>query len=209
MQFGRAFPRILKTVVRADPRRYGPVYLSKIDIADGFYPVWLQGMDILKLGVALPTSPGQPPLVAFPLALPMGWLESPPYFTTLTETACDLANNQLRARDERPRLTAHRLEAVAATPPPDPVAVQDKGRETQTMQPRMTGHPPVAAIDVYVDDFILMVQTRSHRDKVLRRTLHAIDDVFRPVQSQDRPTAKNQRPSKRCYKVMRVGRRKN
>ena len=189
MQFGRALPRILQTVVRADPR-YGPVYLSKIDIADGFYRVWLQATDILKLGVALPTTPGQPPLVAFPLALPMGWVESPPYFTTLTETACDLANNHLRARDERPRLTVHRLETVAATPPSDPVAAQEKGRKCQTMRPRMTGHPPVAAVDVYVDDFILMAQTQSQRDKVLRHTLHSIDEVFRPVQSQDPPHRK-------------------
>ena len=140
--------------------------------------------DILTLRVTLPTMPGQPPLVAFPLALPIGWVESPPYFTILTETACDLTNNQLRARDERPCLTVHRLEALAATPPSDPVAVQEVGRETQTMRPRMTGHPPV---DVYVDDFILMAQTRSHRDKGLRHTLHAIDDVFRPLQSQDPP----------------------
>ena len=99
MQFGRALQRVLANVVQADPR-YGPVFLSKIDIADGFYRVWLRLSDIPKLGVVLPTSPGQPlpPLIAFPLALPMGWVESPPYFTVLTETACDLANTRLRAR---------------------------------------------------------------------------------------------------------------
>jgi hypothetical protein len=36
IQFGRALQRVLTTIVHADPR-YGPVYLSKIDIADGFY----------------------------------------------------------------------------------------------------------------------------------------------------------------------------
>ena len=40
MQFGRALQRVIARVVHADPR-YGPVYLSKIDIADGFYRVWL------------------------------------------------------------------------------------------------------------------------------------------------------------------------
>ncbi len=77
MQFGRALQRVMTTIVNADPR-YGPVYLSKIDIADGFYRVWLQLSHIAKLGVALPTAPGEPHLVAFPLALPMGWVESPP-----------------------------------------------------------------------------------------------------------------------------------
>ncbi|KAI2490266.1 hypothetical protein MHU86_24316 [Fragilaria crotonensis] len=75
MQFGRALHRVLKRIVEADGR-YGPVYLAKIDIADGFYRVWLQSRDIIKLGVVLPTSPGQPPLIAFPLTLPMGWVES-------------------------------------------------------------------------------------------------------------------------------------
>lgn len=97
MQFGRALNPVMEKVVKADPR-YGPVHLAKIDIADGFlYRLWLQVADIPKLGVVLPTSPGQPTLVAFPLALPMGWIESPPFFTALTETACDLAKNQLRA----------------------------------------------------------------------------------------------------------------
>ena len=100
MQFGRALQRVMTRVVQAE-RRYGHVYLAKIDIADGFYRVWLQIADIPKLGVVLPTSPGQPALIAFPLTLPMGWVESPPYFTALTETACDLANQSLRARDER------------------------------------------------------------------------------------------------------------
>ena len=120
MQFGKASPRVLRHIVEADPR-YGEVHLAKIDIADGFYSrVWLQSRDIPKLGVILPTSPGQPPLIAFPLTLPMGWVESPPYFTALTETACDLANAHLRTRttdDARARQAPHRLEAVAMTPP--------------------------------------------------------------------------------------------
>lgn len=122
MQFGRALQRVLQTIVEADPRSW-PVHLAKIDIADGFYRVWLRTQDIPKLlGVVLPTTPGQPDIIAFPLTLPMGWVESPPYFTALTETACDLTNLRVReARDGMScaRATAHRLESVAATPPPN------------------------------------------------------------------------------------------
>ena len=64
--------RVFTTIVHADPR-YGPVHLAKIDIADGFYRMWLHLEDIVKLGVAIPTAPGCLPVVAFPLALPMGW----------------------------------------------------------------------------------------------------------------------------------------
>ena len=116
MQFGRALQRVLAKIVHADPR-FGPVHLAKIDIADGFYRVWLQWADIPKLGVALPTAPGKLALVAFPLALPMGWVESPPYFTSLTETACDLANIALCTNaSASAHSTVHRLEEVASTP---------------------------------------------------------------------------------------------
>ena len=39
-QFGKALKRILSRIVQADPT-YGPIWLSKIDIADGFYRIGL------------------------------------------------------------------------------------------------------------------------------------------------------------------------
>jgi hypothetical protein len=83
--------RILQGILHADPC-FGPIYLIKVDIADGFYRVWLNTSDIPKLGVIFPTLRDTEPLVAFPLVLPMGWTESPPYFCATTETAVDLAN---------------------------------------------------------------------------------------------------------------------
>ena len=119
MQFGRALNRVCTKVLKAVPR-YGPVHLAKIDVADGFYRVWVRLEDVPKLGVGvLPSTPGTPPLIAFPLALPMGWIESPPYFTAATETICDLANATLASPDSETLRRQHRLEAVAATPPSD------------------------------------------------------------------------------------------
>lgn len=183
MQFGRALQRVLTTIVHADPR-YGPVYLAKIDIADGFYRVWVQAADVPKLGVALPTSAGAPLLVAFPLALPMGWVESPPYFTVLTETACDRANDLLRTRTDKRLNQVHRLEAVASTPPADAEPfVAHARRLPPTIHAQ--GRAPVAKVDVYVDDFLLMAQTASQRRQVLRATLAGIDEVLRPVSPSD------------------------
>ena len=107
MQFGRALQRILQTILNANPR-YGPVFLIKVDIADGFYRVWVNSSDIPKLGVIFPTLPNSEPLVAFPLVLPMGWTESPPYFCAATETFVDLANQQ--------------VDCTYSTPPPPPPA---------------------------------------------------------------------------------------
>ena len=94
MQFGRALERIITQVVRADPK-YGPVRFIKIDLADGFYRVWVRAADVPKLGVAFPALDGEEPLIAFPLALPMGWTESPPYFCAITETIADVANQRI------------------------------------------------------------------------------------------------------------------
>jgi hypothetical protein len=65
--------------VNADPR-HGPVYLCKVDISDGFYRVELRPADIPKMCVIIPSTIDGEPLIAFPLVLPMGWKNSPPYF---------------------------------------------------------------------------------------------------------------------------------
>ena len=70
MQFGRALQRVLQKLYDSDPK-HGPVYLMKLDVADGFYRVWLRAEDAPSLGVALPPMPGQPKLVAIPTVLPM------------------------------------------------------------------------------------------------------------------------------------------
>ena len=147
--------------------------------------MWLRLDDIPELGVVFPTSPDRPPLIAFLLALPMGWVELPPYFTVLTETACDLTNAQLRDRGNDSVSTAHRLESVAATQPAAQVsAVSDisppaAGKPVSRPAPASaaTGCLPVAAVDVSVDDFLLMAQTENLRQSVLRSALESIDVV--------------------------------
>jgi hypothetical protein len=185
MQFGRALQRVISGIVRADPR-YRPVSMAKIDIADGFYRVWLQPDDIAKLGVALPTPPGC--LYTFGSLSPSsthGVDRIPPYFTALSETACNIANARLLQGD--PQLNRrHRLEAVASTPPPDVAS-----RCLPATKHRATGskvnlrRPPLASVDVYVDDFLLLAQTKSQQQRVMRAALTSIDDVFRPLHADD------------------------
>ena len=59
--------------------------------------------------------------------------------------------------------------------------------ETTAPTPRANkgGGPPLAAVDVYVDNFLLMAQTAPQRQEVLRATLQSIDDVFRPLSATD------------------------
>ena len=75
MQFGKALERILQRILAAN-RRHSPTYMLKLDLSDGFYRIRLRAEDIPTLGVAFPVGPGEEPLIALPLTLPMGWTES-------------------------------------------------------------------------------------------------------------------------------------
>ena len=109
MQFGGTLYRLLYLIRHADPK-YGPVYLAKLDLKDGFYRIHLRPEDAPSLAVVLPQYEGLPPLVAIPLVLTMGWVNSPPTFCCLTETICDLANSRMYRRHAPP----HRQESLAA-----------------------------------------------------------------------------------------------
>jgi hypothetical protein len=67
--------------------------MNKVDVADGYYRVWICSKDIPKLGIVLPnlTNSGEP-LVALPMAIPMGWVKLPPWFCAASKTIADLAN---------------------------------------------------------------------------------------------------------------------
>ncbi len=68
------------------------MYVCKLDISDGFYHIPLDVANTPLLTILLPQQPGKPPLLGIPLALPMGWVKSPPYFCAATETVADNAN---------------------------------------------------------------------------------------------------------------------
>ena len=135
--------------------------MAKIDIlSDGFYRVGLRIEDIPKLGVAIPTLPNCPRLVAFPLALPMGWVESPPYFTAFTEMACDLSNTALVLQTSTHAPPLHHLEDLANTPPPENARMPPI-RNLPRIRAKRPAVKPLAHVDVYVDDFLLAPRTNS------------------------------------------------
>jgi hypothetical protein len=197
MQFSHALECILHEILLANPS-FGPVYLIKLDISDGFYRIAVNVDDIPKLGMVYPTPPGAEPLIAFPLVLPMGWTNIPPIFSTATETVADLANMRLHQL-----LTPlpHHLDALAASiPSPPPAPPPD-----MSLLPHIKRDPslpstdrPLAYNDVFVDDFVAAAQQSPPRpidkpapidnlQRVRRILLHAIDDVFRPLEPSDPP----------------------
>lgn len=92
-------------------------------------------------------TPGTEPLVALTLAHPMGWVESPPSFPALTETACDLANAMLR--EGRVSSQVHHLEGVAyndATESVQPRILPGWLKQQATFGTR-PHQPPLGAVD--------------------------------------------------------------
>jgi hypothetical protein len=198
MQFGTALQRVVEDIVNADPQ-WGPVYLCKVDVSDGFYRVDVRKEDIPKLGVILPTMIHEEDtqLVAFPLVLPMGWKNSPPYFCAVTETIADVTNAR-NMHHESPQ--CHPLDQLANTLPP---ATEDEQPhptlvDSGTALPVPTSnHPPSRAnkahhrrplgkFDIYVDDFLGVAQGGTKRLRHLRRVLfHTLDEVLRPNDSSD------------------------
>ena len=182
MQFGRALARILEKIHTAPPQ-HGPVYLHKLDVADGFYQVRLEASGIPALGVALPPLPGGEPLVAFPLVLPMGWTESPPYFCCLTETVTDLANKALRAHWDPPR---HPFELLSSTPPQLSPDSQQKvlvapapspPHQTRSRAPATTAHRSRDQHRHVQEQLRMMLSQPTHRHRTNREPV-AYVDVF-------------------------------
>ena len=202
MQFGGTLERVLRKILTADTQ-YGPVYMLKVDLSDGFYRVQLKPEDVPGLGVALPTVDGGEPRVALPLVLPMGWTESPPQFCAATETITDLTNRFTTEHPLDPPV--HPLESAAGSPPeqlaPDnrlvitvpapeplgqPAETYHLPRELPPSRRKRRRKGPLAYTDVFVDDEIMLGQGTSHRLNRLRRVLlHANDEVFRPNDPND------------------------
>ena len=71
MQFGRALQRVLHKIRRAN-RRFGPTYMIKVDIADGFYRLFVSAPTVATLGVVFPHHPDEDPLLPSPWCYPWG-----------------------------------------------------------------------------------------------------------------------------------------
>jgi hypothetical protein len=194
MQFGRALERYIRKIVHVDPR-FGPVKMIKVDLADGFYRVWVNAPDVInKLSVAFPNLAGEEPLIAFPIALPMGWTNSPPCFCAATETIADISNERiLEWRNPKP----YRLETLAATepppamailqPPPAPLILSLPAPPTLDPLLHKARTRVLAAVDIFVDGFLGVAQGDASCLSRIRRILFtSIGDVFRPMDALDK-----------------------
>jgi hypothetical protein len=200
IQFGTALTRFLQHLERAETRR-GPIYLSKTDVADAFMRVWIALGSIPILGAILPTYPGEEAIVAFPMILPMGWVDSPSFLCAVTETIADLTNQRTSTSDLATEL--HHLDMAACTRPPTAPATPTIPTITENQPPttRSSGpvKPPMTYTDVYMDDFLMATQLPNR--KAVRSTLfECIDAVLRPLSPSDNPSRKEPISIKKLHK---------
>ncbi len=161
MQFGWCLERILCEILFANPA-HGPVQMIKLDISDGFYQIGLNIGNIPKLGVVFPMLPGDEPLIAFPLVLPMGWTNSLTIFLTATETIADIANARLSLGWLPP---SHPLDDLAASVSVPPHEAYWGSESMPPSEPYPACNPslpmvgaPATYVDVFVDDFMGLAQ---------------------------------------------------
>jgi hypothetical protein len=185
MQFGNTLQWVLQRLAYANPA-FGPPLLAKFDLSDGYYRIPLSPEAALELAVVLPPLENQPPLVGIPLCLPMGWKLSPPYFCSFTETATDLANQDLTLPAVLP---PHPLEAQSQLyGPPNIIAAQPL---TEPAPHHHLAPNPLTYVDVYMDDFIGLAQPDT-TTKTLRSLLWNIHKIFRhDPHPDDKPTRKS------------------
>ena len=197
LQFGHAFTRYLQQLHRADTR-HGPVYMSKTDVADAFMQIWIELHSIPILAALLPTSIDETPLVAFPMVLPMGWVNSPNYLCAITETICDITNDRLTSN--LLNLAPHHLSALADSPA-DLVATRFPTNDAPRIHSRGPLQRPTNFTDVYMDDFIMASQLPPRLRTATRDTLfHCIDSVLRPLAPGDIAGRKEPNSTKKLQK---------
>jgi len=107
----------------------------------------------------------------------------------VTKTACDLLANATLASNI-PLTHHHRLDFLADTPSadvPPPLDIKLHGPPP----PSTNRKPPLAATDVFVDDFIGIAQTARNRHRVHTALFDAIDSLFLPPALSDPPQRKD------------------
>ena len=94
--------------------RLGPVYIGKLDLANTY--IWICFLLKGTLSVVfliLRKKPMNDQLVCFHLSLPMGYMESAPYFCMSTYTIVDMANASMNCLH---MASPHPLESLSDVP---------------------------------------------------------------------------------------------
>lgn len=161
-ELGNVIPRLVHQIAHM-PNPEVPILFAKVDLKDGYWRMVVSAINAYHFAYVLPTiQPSDNPDIVIPDSLQMGWSESPPFFCAATETARDIAQQTF---DSKKPQQPHPMEDIMLS-------------HIQNL-PTRNIHPH-SLIEVYIDDFLAMVQAISlaYITRLTRALLHAIESVF-------------------------------
>ena len=176
-QLGHILPRLVHAIATSSEDD-GPWLFMKLDIKDGFWRMVIPEEDEFNFCYVLPQEdPTLPIQIVVPSSLQMGWKESPPYFSTATETSRDVGE----VLQAQPKLPPHPLEELTMTFNDQLWLYQIQHPSTWSMDELPDKLSKLKRLlEVYVDDFINAIQC-THPAALLHHScalLHAIHSIF-------------------------------
>ena len=169
-QLGHVLNRIIHAFAEAEED--AKIFMAKFDIKDGFWRLDCAEGEEWNFAYVMPQEEGQPVRLVVPTSLQMGWIESPPYFCTASETGRDVAEDY--AETPIGSLPEHKFESYTA------------GGSDYNELPAVSDGDLRYLVEVYVDDFInLAIATSQEQlNHMARAVLQGIHDVF-PASDDD------------------------
>ena len=176
-QIGHVLPRLIHAFAAVEEN--AKIFMAKWDIKDGFWRLDCEQGEEWNFAYVLPSSVGTDDIcLVVPTSLQMGWIESPPYFCTASETARDVAAQYaelpLGKLDDHPLLHHTTKHGDYAALPRD----------------RKPTDPPLRyLVEIYMDDFIdaAIPTCQTDLDHLASSTMTGIHDVFpaAPIPNDD------------------------
>ena len=169
-QLGHSLLRLIHAFAEAAPT--DKIFMAKWDVKDGFWRLDCQEGEEYNFAYVLPQREGEPIKLVVPTSLQMGWIESPAYFCTASETSRDVAAQYCQA--PLSLLPQHKFEKYM------------KGSDAFNDLP-LCGDDDSNfrfMLEVFVDDFMDLVIATSQRqlEHVGTGTMMGIHDVFPPAE---------------------------
>jgi hypothetical protein len=167
-QIGKCLSRVIHAFAEADNN--AKIFMAKWDIKDGFWRMDCATGEEWNFAYVLPQEEGKPITLVVPTSLQMGWVESPPYFCTATETLRDISTEYIDRVVNS--LLHHKFEhhIVGA---PEYVNLPETAQDSKGF---------LYMVEVYVDDFMSLVIPVSWEQlrHIANAIMLGIHNVFPP-----------------------------
>ena len=165
-QLGHSLTRLIHAF--AETTVNNKVFMAKWDVKDGFWRLDCQEGEEYNFAYVLPQEKDKRIILVIPTSLQMGWIESPAYFCSASETSRDVAEQYCQAPlgTLKPHKFLHYTQGSPSSQTLPLTVVEDR--------------PFRFMLEVFVDDFMSLAIATSQQqlEHVARGTMMGIHDVF-------------------------------